>query len=62
MAMVDNQRGWTITLVPHAKMRTVALDNPDYRSHLTVSPEDPPDLGFLKVTWVGEIHLLYDPY
>lgn len=50
MAMGDNQRGWTIALVPHAKMRTVALDNPDtpdYRSHLTVSPEDPPDPWFL---------------
>lgn len=30
MAMVDNQRGWTMTLVPHAKVRTVALDNPNY--------------------------------
>ncbi|KFY59085.1 hypothetical protein V496_05816 [Pseudogymnoascus sp. VKM F-4515 (FW-2607)] len=50
MAMGDNQRGWTIALVAHAKMRTVALDNPDtpdYRSHLTVSPEDPPDPWFL---------------
>lgn len=47
MAMGDNQRGWTMTLVPHAKMRTVALDNPNYGSHLTVSPEDPPDPGLL---------------